>query len=102
MPPNLGRLWGVPGGAGYNVLVFSRVSNLLPMIDIIGPPLPWSEPENKRLDVMAARYFFFPQNRTLTDSSSEFWLGSGCNQLPRSSATLNLPTPVKRTALAIV
>ena len=110
MPPNLSRLWGVPSASGYNVLVFSRVSNLLPMIDIIGPPLPWSEPENKSLDLMAARYFFLPQNRTLTDSSgvawieqdAEFWLGSGCNELPRSSATLNLPTPFKSTALAIV
>ena len=110
VPPNLSRLWGVPSASGYNVLVFSRVSNLLPMIDIIGPPLPWSEPENKALDVMAARYLFFPQNKIMTDSSgvawidqdAEFWLGSGCNELPRSSATLNLPTPVKSTALAIV
>jgi hypothetical protein len=110
MPPNLSRLWGVPSASGYNVLVFSRVSNLLPMIDIIGPPLPWSEPENKSLDLMAARYFFFPQNKTITDSSgvawieqdAKFWLGSGCNELPRSSATLNLPTPIKSTALAIV
>ena len=110
MPPNLSRLWGVPSASGYNVLVFTRVGNLLPMIDIIGPPLPWSEPENKSLDLMAARYFFFPQNKTMTDSSgvawieqdAEFWLGSGCNELPRSSATLNLPTPVKSTALAIV
>jgi len=110
MPPNLSRLWGVPNASGYNVLVFSRVSNLLPMIDIIGPPLPWSEPENKSLDVMAGRYFFVPQYKTMRDSSgvawidqdAEFWLGSGCNELPRSSATLNLPTPVKSTALAIV
>jgi hypothetical protein len=86
------------------------VSNLLPMIDIIGPPLPWAEPENQSLDVMAARYFFLPQNKTTTDDSgvawieqdAEFWLGSGCNELPRTSATLNLPTPVKSTALAIV
>jgi Bacterial membrane protein YfhO len=110
MPPNLSRLWRVPSASGYNVLVFSRVSNLLPMIDIIGLPLPWSERENKSLDVMAARYFFFPQNKTITDSggvswidqNAEFWLGSGCNELPRSSATLNLPTPLKGTALAIV
>src|SRR5260370_29111038 len=102
MPPNLSRLWGVPSAGGYNLLVFSRVSNLLPMIDIIGPPLPCTEPETNSLTAIASRYFFFPQNRTLTESSSEFSLGSGCNQLPRSSATLNLPTPVKRTALAIV
>jgi len=110
MPPNLSRLWGVPSASGYNVLVLSRVSNLLPMIDIIGPPLPWSEPENKALDVMAARYFCFPQNKTMRDSAgvawidqdAEFWLGSGCNELPRSSAAFNLPTPVKSTALAIV
>jgi len=110
MPPNLSRLWGVPSASGYNVLVFSRVNNLLPMIDIIGPPLPWSEPENKSLDLMAARYLVSPQNKTITDGSgvrwieqdAEFWLGSGCNELPRSSATLNLPTPVKSTALAIV
>ncbi len=59
---------------------------------------------------MAARYFFLPQNRNVTDNSgvawidqnAEFWLGSGCNELPRRSATLNLPTPVKSTALAIV
>jgi hypothetical protein len=110
MPPNLSRLWGVPSASGYDALVFSRVSNLLPMIDIIGPPLPWNEPENKSLDLMAARYFFVPQNEIMTDSGgvawfeddAQFWLGSGCNQLPRRSATLNLPTPFKSTALAIV
>src|SRR5258707_12356960 len=80
------------------------------MINIMGPPLPWSEPENKSLDLMAARYFFLPQNRNVTDNrgvgwidqNAEFWLGSGCNELPRRSASLNLPTPVKSTALAIV
>jgi len=110
MPPNLSRLWGVPSASGYNVLVSSRVSNLLPMIDIIGPPLPWSEPENRSLDLMAARYFLLPQDKPIKDSlgvswmnqDAELWLGSGCNQLPRSSATLNLPTPIKSTGLAIV
>ena len=110
MPPNLSRIWGVPSASGYNVLVFSRISNLLPMIDIIGPALPWSEPENKSLDLMGARYLIFPPNKTTTDGSgvawieqdARFWLGSGCNELPRSSATLNLPTPFKSTALAIV
>src|SRR5260370_10342156 len=83
---------------------------LLTVFDNTGPPLPWSEPENRSLDVMAARYFFVPQYKTMKDSSgvawidqdAEFWLGSGCNELPRSSATLNLPTPVKSTAFAIV
>ena len=110
MPAGLTRLWGVPNASGYNALILRRTSNLLPMIDQPDLPLPWSEPENKSLDVMAARYFFFPQNRAMRDSNgiawveqdARFWLGSGCNELPRSSATLNLPNPVKSTALAII
>ena len=110
MPPNLTRLWGVPSASGYNVLILSRVSNLLPMIDAIGAPLPWSEPDNKSLDLMASRYLFLPASELMTDSGGilwckddmQFWLGSGCTQRESKSATVTLPVPVKGTALAIV
>jgi membrane protein YfhO len=110
MPANLTRLWGVPNAAGYNVLMLSRINKLIPMIDQMEAPLPWSEPDDRSLDLMAVRYFFFPQNKILTDSGgvswikqdARFWLGSGCNEAPRRSATLDLATPVKGTTLAIV
>ena len=110
MPANLTRLWGVPNTAGYNVLMFSRINKLLPMIDQMEAPLPWAETQDKSLDIMSVRYFFFPQNRVLTDGNgtswlkqdARFWLGYGCNELPRRSATLTLPTPIRSTALAIV
>ena len=110
MPANLTRLWGVPNAAGYNVLMLSRINKLIPMIDQMEAPLPWSEPDDRSLDLMAVRYFFFPQNKIITDSGgvswikqdARFWLGSGCNELPRNSATVNLPTPIQGTTLAIV
>ena len=110
MPANLTRLWGVPNAAGYNVLMLSRINKLFPMIDQMEAPLPWSEPDDRSLDLMAVRYFFFPQNKIIADSGgvswikqdARLWLGSGCNELPHSSATLNLPTPVVSTAIAFV
>ncbi|HVS82610.1 MAG TPA: YfhO family protein [Pyrinomonadaceae bacterium] len=110
MPANLTRLWGVPNAAGYNVLMLSRINKLIPMIDQMEAPLPWSEPDDRSLDLMAVRYFFLPQNKIITDSGgvswikqdARFWLGSGCNEPPRRSATLNLSTPIKSTKLAMV
>jgi hypothetical protein len=110
MPANLTRLWGVPNAAGYNVLMLSRINKLIPMVDQMEAPLPWSEPDNRSLDLMAVRYFFFPQNKIITDSGgvswikqdARFWLGSSCNELPRNSVAVNLAAPVKSTALAIV
>lgn len=110
MPPNLTRLWGVPSASGYNVLILSRMSSLLPMIDAVGTPLPWSEPDNKSLDLMAVLYLFLPRKESLTDergvswlkNDMQFWLGSGCNQPSRKSATVELTDPVKSTALSIV
>ena len=110
MPADLTRLWGVPNAAGYNVLMLSRINKLIPMIDGMEVPLPWSEPDNRSLDLMSVRYFFFPQNKIIADSSGVSWikqdarfpLGFGCNELPRNSVAVNLAAPVKSTALAIV
>ena len=110
MPPNLTRLWGVPSASGYNVLILSRIGNLLPMIDAVGSPLPWSEPHNKSLDLMAVRYLFLPRNESSADGRGvswfkddmQFWLGYACNQPPRKSAIVELSDPVKSTALSIV
>ena len=63
MPANLTRLWGVPNAAGYNVLMLSRINKLFPMIDQMEAPLPWSEPDNRSLDLMAVRYFFFRKTK---------------------------------------
>jgi Bacterial membrane protein YfhO len=110
MPAGLTRLWGVPNASGYNALILKRTSNLLPMIDQPGLPLPWSEPENRSLDLMAVRYLFMPANELTTDSRGvswraddmQLWLGQTCNQLTRKSATVVVPAPTKSTALAIV
>ena len=110
MPPNLTRLWGVPSASGYNVLIFSRITNLLPMIDYIDVPLPWSEPRNTNLDIMAVRYLFLPQDQPTTDErgmawlkqDAQYWLGHACTQPENKTAVLTLPQPVPSTALAIV
>lgn len=110
MAPNLTRLWGIPSGGGYNVLVLSRISTQLPMIDYVSTPLPWAEPNDKSLDLMAVRYVFLPPNELTRDGrriswfkdDMKQWLGSGCNQPPSNSATFTLFPPVKGTGLAIV
>ena len=110
MPAGLTRLWGIPNGSGYNALILRRTSNLLPSIDQPGLPLPWSEPDDRSLDLMAVRFLFLPRSQLSTDERGvswlkddlHFWLGQGCNQPPRKSAAVVLATPVKTTALAIV
>ncbi len=110
MPAGLTRLWGVPNASGYNALILKRTSNLLPMIDQPDLPLPWSEPDNRSLDLMAVRFLFLPRSHVLTDERGvswlndemQFWLGQGCNQLPRKSASVVVPVPTRSTALAIV
>ncbi len=110
MPAGLTRLWGVPNASGYNALILKRTSNLLPMIDQPGLPPPWSDPDNRNLDLLAARFLFLPRSQVLTDERGiswlndemRFWLGQGCNQLPRKSARVVVPAPTKSTALAIV
>src|SRR5260370_32882175 len=110
MPAGLTRLWGVPNASGYNALILKRTSNPLPMIDQPDLPLPWSEPDNRNLDLMAARFLFLPRSHVLTDERGvswlndemQFWLGQGCNQLPRKSARGVVPVPTRSTALAIV
>ena len=110
MPPNLTRLWGVPSAGGYNVLVLSRISNLLPMIDHTDTPLPWTTPEDKTPDLLAIRYLFLPQIQVETDSQGiswsrermQQWLGEGCGQAPRNTLKFTLPNAYKSTSLAIV
>ena len=110
MPAGLTRLWGVPNASGYNALILKRTSNLLPMIDQPGLPLPWSEPDDRGLDLMAARFLFLPRSQASTDERGvswlnddmQIWLGQGCNQLPRKSARVVVPVPTKSTGLAIV
>jgi hypothetical protein len=110
MPAGLTRLWGVPNASGYNALILKRTSNLLPMIDQPDLPLPWSEPENKSLDLMAARFLFLPRSQVSMDERGvswlnddmQVWLGQSCNQPPRKSATVVVPAPTKSTALAVV
>jgi hypothetical protein len=110
MPAGLTRLWGIPNASGYNALILKRTSNLLPMIDQPDLPLPWNEPDNRSLDLMAARFLFLARGQVSTDERGvlwlkddmQLWLGQGCNQPPRKSATVVVPAPVKSTALAIV
>jgi hypothetical protein len=110
MPAGLTRLWGVPNASGYNALILKRTSNLLPMIDQPDLPLPWSEPEDRGLDLMATRFLFLPLSQVSTDERGvmwlkddmQLWLGQGCNQPARKSATVVVPAPAKSTALAIV
>jgi hypothetical protein len=109
MPAGLTRLWDIPNASGYNALILRRTSNLLPAIDQPNLPLPWIEPDNRSLDLIAARYLFLPASELTTDSHGtlwrkddiQLWLGQGCDQPPRKSATVTLPAPIKSTALAI-
>ena len=110
MPAGLTRLWGMPNASGYNALILKRTSNLLPMIDQPGLPLPWSEPEDRSLDLVAARFLFLPRTQVSTDERGvswldddmQVWLGQGCNRPARKSARVAVPVPTKITAIAIV
>jgi hypothetical protein len=110
MPPNLSRLWGVPSANGYNVLILSRMGNLLRMIDYTGVPLPWNEPNDQSLSVTAVRFLVLPHDEVSKDESgvswfqenAEFWIGESCGEPPQTSAKLVLPAPVRSTALAVV
>src|SRR5260370_3919053 len=110
MRAGLTRLWGVPNASGYNALILKRTSNLLPMIDQPDLPLPWSEPDNRSVDLIAARFLFLPRSHVLTDERGvswlkdemQFWLGQGCNQLTGKSARVVVAVPTRSTALAIV
>jgi hypothetical protein len=110
MPAGLTRLWGVPNAGGYNALILKRTSALLPMIDQPGLPLPWSEPEDRSLDLMAARFLFLPRSQVSTDEGGvswlnddmQVWLGQGCNRPDRKSARVIVPVPTKSSAITIV
>lgn len=110
MPPNLTRLWGVPSASGYNVLILTRVSRLLPMIDYIDVPLPWQVPEDQSLNIVAARYFFLPRPDLTPEVDGISWLktdlgiqlGYDCSQPRRDSVIFELPRPVKTTDLGLV
>jgi len=110
MPAGLTRLWGVPNASGYNALILKRTSDLLPMIDQPGLPLPWSEPQDRSLALMAARFLFLPRSQVSTDERGvswlnddlQVWLGQGCNRPARKSARVVVPVPIKSTAIAIV
>ena len=43
------------------------------MIDAVDAPLPWSEPDNKNLDLMGVRYLFLPPNESVRDEQGVLW-----------------------------
>jgi hypothetical protein len=110
MPAALTRLWGIPNACGYDALILRRVSELLPMIDQPESPLPWTEPQNRGLDLMAVRYLVLPHPETSMDEhgtswlkdSMQFWLGSGCGKPTAQRLTMTLPAPTQSTSIAIV
>src|SRR5260370_22811526 len=110
MPACLTRLWRVPNADGYNALILKRVSDLMPMIDQPDTQLPWVDPDNRNLDLMAVRYLVLPPARASTDEHGvswttddmQLWLGDGCSQTAHKSASLVLPMPIASSAVQIV
>ncbi|HEV7377671.1 MAG TPA: YfhO family protein [Pyrinomonadaceae bacterium] len=111
MPPDRSRLWGVPSASGYNVLILSRVSHLLSMIERGDVPPLWEDANDQSVNIMAIRYFILPNNKvqikTGVDASwlaedMTLWLGPGCNPTWHESVTFDLPAPVNSTSVGIV
>src|SRR5260370_19445843 len=110
MPSCLTRLRGVPNAGGYNALILKRVSDLMPMIDQPDTQLPWVDPDNRNLDLMAVRYLVLPPAQSSKDEHGvswltddmQLWLGNGCSQTTHKSASLVLPMPIATSAMKIV
>src|SRR5712692_5013325 len=112
IPPNLSMLWQIPSAGGFDSLIPSRISRLLSMSDVgaVSANLPWKDPNDAAFNLMAIRYLVLPPNKAATDPSGiswaeddmQLWLGSGCNEPARKSATARLTAPVKSSAIAVV
>jgi hypothetical protein len=111
MPPDRSRLWGVPSASGYNVLILSRISHLLSMIERGGVPPLWEDANDQSVNIMAIRYFILPNDKvqmnTGVDASWQaedmtLWLGPGCNPTWHDSVTFDLPAPISSTSVGIV
>jgi hypothetical protein len=111
MPPDRSRLWGVASASGYNVLILSRVSHLLSMIERGGVPPLWEDANDQSVNIMAIRYFVLPRNKLQTNTGVDaswlaedmtLWLGPGCNPTWHDSVTFDLPAPQSSTAVGIV
>lgn len=111
MPPDRSRLWGVPSASGYNVLILSRVSRLLSMIERGDVPPLWEDANDQSVNLMAIRYFIMPNSKVQINRGVDaswlaedmtLWLGPGCNPTWHDSLTFDLPAPQNSTSIGIV
>ncbi|HKO43255.1 MAG TPA: YfhO family protein [Pyrinomonadaceae bacterium] len=109
LPPNLSRLWGVSNANGYGPLTLSTVTDLLSLLPDSSLAPQWQDRGNQSLNLAAVRYVFLPPRDLLRDQEGvlwekgdlNIWLGSGCNQPPRSSVKFRAPglSPTSRVTL---
>lgn len=111
MPPDRSRLWGVPSASGYNVLILSRVSHLLSMIERGDVPPLWEDANDQSVNLMAIRYFIMPNSKVQISAGVDaswlaedmtLWLGPGCNPTWHESLTFDLPAPQSSTSVGII
>jgi hypothetical protein len=70
MPPELSRLWRVPGAGGYGPLQIARTSRLLAMLPHGAvEDYSWTDPANRSLDVAAVRYITLPRADARDDNA---------------------------------
>ena len=110
LPPNLSRLWGVPNANGYGPLTLSTVTDLLSLLPDSSLASHWRDRGNQSLNLAAVRYVFLPARDVLPEhrdvlwekEDMNIWLGSGCNQPPRTSIKFHLPNAKTTSQVALV
>jgi len=114
LPPNTSRLFGIPNASGYGPLILSRVSQLLSMAHYGEVAGTWSAPDERSLDLMAARFVFLAKgsadSATVDDPAGTAWskedmgirLGSGCGISHNASMALALPALMRTTEIGMI
>ena len=110
LPPNLSRLWQVPGATGYGPLNLSRLMSLLSMRTDASLDPSWKESSNQSLNLAAVRYVTLPHAAPLKDPQGvlwnpeniDFWLGAGCDVPQNKSIKFEFNQPIQATSVGIV
>jgi hypothetical protein len=114
IPPNLSRLWRVPSASGYGPLILARTSTLLGMQSAGQITRFWSDPADRSLDLVAARFVLVPNDgpkEALRKSGFE-WAGSpmeltfgpGCfaSKDYNVATAFELPAPFEADTIGLV
>ena len=125
--PNISRLWRVPNASGHGVFALTRYCEVSSMRPNGGGDFKEEtlRNEDQSLNLLAVRYLFMPRGRLVTQSVAQpgvapppNWLqttginwpegdievsvGAGCDVVSRGPIKLDLPEPIRASAIGIV